>query len=201
MQSSFIVILLTNNTAIMQEVWKDIKGYEGYYQVSNLGRVKSLSRVVKRYEKGRGEVIQRRRERILSERDCRGYKTVLLCVGGSNKQKFIHRLVAEVFLDSVEGKDYVNHIDNDPSNNCSINLEWCTAKENAHHMIKQGRKACVKGENHPCRKLTEKQVRQIRREYKQGGVTQQQLASKYGVSRSNIGYIVRGVLWLFDVVK
>lgn len=104
----------------MQEIWKDIKGYEGLYQVSNLGRVKSLPR--KNVTK----------EKILNGgNNGDGYIKVSL----SNKLYYVHRLVAEAFIPKIEGKNFVNHIDENKSNNNVNNLEWCTNKENINHSI------------------------------------------------------------------
>lgn len=109
----------------MIEIWKDITGYKGYYQVSNHGRVKS-----KMLWRGRGEIILK---------DCLnrdGYKLVSLSKSGRKKTFQVHRLVCEVFIQNQEAKEFVNHIDNDPSNNRLDNLEWCTPKENVQHSIK-----------------------------------------------------------------
>lgn len=102
----------------MQEIWKDIAGYEGLFQVSNLGRVKSLPR--KNVTK----------EKILNGGDNGdGYIRVSL----SNKFYYVHRLVADAFIPKIEGKDFVNHKDEVKSNNNVDNLEWCTNQENIIH--------------------------------------------------------------------
>lgn len=103
------------------EIWKDVVGYEGFYQVSNEGNVRSLDRCVKcsnsiRFYKGR----------VLAQcRDDKGYYRVLLTIAGRHKSKQVHRLVAEAFIDNPYNKPEVNHKDEDPSNNCIDNLEWC----------------------------------------------------------------------------
>ena len=107
------------------ELWKDIQGYEGYYQVSNEGRVKSLERDVE----WRG-TIRHQSERILKESTHnRGYKRVRLCDGKSNI-KLVHRLVAEAFIPNPNNYPMINHKDENPSNNRVENLEWCTAQYN-----------------------------------------------------------------------
>ena len=110
----------------MQEVWKDIKGYEGQYQVSNKGRVKSLSRVT---SDGRSIV-----DKILkSGKNSVGYLIVNLYKDGQLRSYLIHRLVANAFTDNSENKPEVNHIDENKENNCVNNLEWVTRKENINH--------------------------------------------------------------------
>ena len=102
------------------EIWKDIPGYEGKYQVSNLGNVKSLKDKYGNY-----------REKILKIRKNKGnYLIVDLRKNGKQKTCLVHRLVAETFIPKIEGKEFVDHIDGDPSNNVYTNLRWCTIAEN-----------------------------------------------------------------------
>lgn len=99
----------------MTEEWLDVEGYEGLYQVSNLGRVKSLRDVS---------------ERILKQTGNTGYRMVVFCVRGIRKTFKVHRLVAKAFVDNPNGYPCVNHIDEDKDNNRSENLEWCTTAQN-----------------------------------------------------------------------
>ena len=100
----------------MEEIWKDIEGYEGLYQISNKGRVKSL---------------KWGKERILKPGiTSSGYLKVLLCKNGMIKHIKIHRLVANAFITNPENKPQVNHKDENKFNNSVNNLEWSTAKEN-----------------------------------------------------------------------
>lgn len=115
------------------EVWRDIKGFEGRYQVSNLGRVKSLARrmVVK--------------DRILKPfGNNKGYKCVHLW-NIQHKEPLIHRLVAEAFIPNPDGKKEVNHKDGNPLNNEVNNLEWCTHSENMLHSFRVLGQRTVKG--------------------------------------------------------
>lgn len=108
------------------ETWKDIEGFEGRYQVSNNGKVKS----VKAYNKcSYSKILKGRKTR-------KGYLRVQL---GENNDKYIHRLVASAFVDNPNGYNEVNHIDFNKSNNDHTNLEWCTHKQNMKHAIESGR--------------------------------------------------------------
>ena len=119
------------------EIWKDTKGYEGLYQVSNMGRVKSLERTVTR-KNGRKQII---RERILKPTTAtNGYLRVKLCNGsGKGKGFFVHRLVCEAFHENPKNKPCVNHIDENKVNNTASNLEWCTYSENNKHGTRTAR--------------------------------------------------------------
>lgn len=110
-----------------EEIWKDIKGYEGYYQVSNLGRIKSLQR--------NGTI---KKDRILKPNNVKGYLQITLQKNGIKAYKKIHRIVAENFITNINNKTEVNHIDGNKHNNCIENLEWVTKSENQKHAYKLG---------------------------------------------------------------
>lgn len=111
----------------MCEVWKDIFGYEGLYQVSTLGRVKSL-----------GNRSNHRNEIILKPAVVQGYLKVNLYKNSKGKIWSIHRLVALTFLKNSNNKPEVNHIDGNKKNNCLDNLEWNTKNENQKHCVATG---------------------------------------------------------------
>lgn len=109
------------------EIWKSIAGYNGSYQVSNFGRVRSLPRKINHNRKG----LRNWDGRILSQESMsRGYKRVMF---GDRKRYLVHRLVAAAFIPNKENKPCVNHIDGNPQNNCVNNLDWCTYSENEKH--------------------------------------------------------------------
>lgn len=103
----------------MTEEWRDIKGFEGLYQVSNLGRVKSLN-----YNKTKKEKI------LKPINNGRGYLYVTLWSNGKSKRFRVHRLVGQTFLDNPNNLPVINHKDENPMNNCVTNLEWCTYQYN-----------------------------------------------------------------------
>lgn len=120
----------------MTEEWKDIKGYEGLYQVSNLGRVKSLDRYI---TKSNG-VVQFKKGIIKTPKvNSDEYHTVTLSKNGRNKTIGIHILVAQHFIPNPENKLEVNHKDFDRKNNSVNNLEWCTHQENIKYSADNGR--------------------------------------------------------------
>jgi len=114
-----------------EEIWRDIRNYEGLYQVSNKGRVKSLGQTVR----GRSDSKRHLKGRILKLYTTNsGYLQVTLYKASGKKKKFlVHRLVCEAFHENPENKPCVNHIDENKENNIASNLEWCTYKENNNH--------------------------------------------------------------------
>lgn len=107
---------------IQQEKWKPVVGYEGRYEVSDLGRIRS-----KWFDK------------ILKPQGMNtGYKLISLTVNRKHKNALVHRLVAHAFLESIEGKKLVNHKNGDKSDNRAVNLEWCTYSENIRHAFSIG---------------------------------------------------------------
>lgn len=127
---------------MIKEVWKDIVGYEGKYHVSNLGRVKSLNRVIERqHPKSKTMTIK---EKVLSlAKGENGYLYVNLRSGKTGIIKSVHRLVAIAFIQNPENKYAVNHKDGIKTNNNIENLEWVTQSENGKHAYRIGLKVCA----------------------------------------------------------
>lgn len=114
------------------EIWASVAGYEGLYEVSNLGTVRSLSHRDIYGHNYKGKNLKPKIER-------NGYARVHLSNGATSKYFLVHRLVAEAFIPRKEGCNVVNHLDNNPQNNVAENLEWTTYKGNMQHATRQGR--------------------------------------------------------------
>lgn len=112
----------------MQEIWKDVTGYEGLYQVSNFGNVKSCDRVVLAGMNS-NHTYQHIKSKLLKTGGGK-YKQVILCKDGKIKAFTVHRLVAQAFIPNPNNLPCINHKDENPSNNRADNLEWCTYKYN-----------------------------------------------------------------------
>lgn len=112
-----------------EEAWKPVVGYEGKYEISNHGKIRSLNY----HSTGLTRELKKRLDRY-------GYPCILLSCGKSRKHHTIHRLVAEAFIPNPENKSEVNHIDGDKQNNHVSNLEWVTMKENQRHAWAHGLK-------------------------------------------------------------
>lgn len=121
----------------MDEIWADIKEYEGYYQVSNKGQVRSLDRVVMGSHGKPVTVLGC----VLKGEICKGYKRVHLIKDGKSKHFQVHRLVAQHFVSNPEDYPIINHKDENRLNNVADNLEWCTQKYNINYgscLVKRG---------------------------------------------------------------
>jgi len=185
---------INNYIMNIQEEWRDVKDYEGYYQISNLGRVKSLDRYIK--HRGGNTFIK---EKILKSilkinnySECFLYKY--------NKKTYrvrIHRLVAQQFLDLdiSDSKMCVCHKDDNRSNNHVDNLFLGTAKDNVRDCMKKNRRYHFIGEKNGCSKLTEKQVLKIRELCKNTNLTHKEISKQFNVSESRISIIKNRKSW------
>ena len=174
-----------------EEIWKDIIGYEGYYQVSNKGSVRSLDREVPLVSNVTSFHLKKRKGRELSLCTTKsGYCTAGLYKDGKGVHHSVHRLVAKHFLPQTA--ETVNHKDGNKTNNCVENLEWCSQKENTIHRSKVLGKA--RGQKQHLSKLTEEQVLEIFSRLSKGEATRK-LARDYGVSASSLHSIKIGESW------
>ena len=116
------------------EIWKDITNYEGIYQISTLGNVKGLRRVVN-MPRGKTRILK---DRMLNQTNCKGYLRVCLCVDGISKRFLVHRLVAESFISNPKNKPQINHLNGIKYDNRVENLEWVDNSQNMLHAYSFG---------------------------------------------------------------
>lgn len=115
----------------MKEIWKDVKGYKGFYQISNLGNIRCCQRIDK--------IGRHKKSKILKlDKQYDGYLKICLHKSCKQKKVMIHRLVAEAFIPNPENKPEVNHINGKKDDNRVENLEWVTRKENMKHAFNTG---------------------------------------------------------------
>ena len=176
---------------MLTETWKDIPEFRGSYQVSNMGRVRSVDRVVTfkngRKRKYKGMVLK-------PHLNNKGYECLNLYDDNGCNKKTVHRLVLGTFKPHVNMKDLeVNHIDGDKLNNHLTNLEWLTGRDNILHAHDIGL-INYKGEGNPRTKLSNADVLEILERLDTGGV-QREIALDYGVSNRCISHINTGTTW------
>lgn len=163
-------------------MWKPIRDYEGYYDVSDTGEVRSLG--------GR----RGSKPRLLKQSDLKGYRRVSLSVDGLRRDALVHRLVAEAFVVNEHNMPHINHIDGVKHHNESSNLEWTDHQGNMTHAWDNGLISNI-GEKHGGHKLTEAQVQYIKADTERTDYRAQKWAETYGVSSVAIYDIWAGRTW------
>lgn len=158
------------------EIWKPVPYFELLYQVSNSGKVKSL-----------------RNNIILKSSSVRGYRKVILSDKKMNS-RYVHRLVAEVFISNPNNLPEVNHIDGNKENNDYLNLEWVTPSQNVKHSYLLGR-VPKRGQSHERAKITDSQVIEIRSKYIPYKYSYARIGKEYGLDQSTISDIVNRKNW------
>lgn len=164
------------NIIMKEEIWKDIQGYEQFYQISNFGNVKSL------------------RHNLIMKLGKAEYLIATLCKYGKSKSFMVHRMTATAFIPNPENKPCINHLDGNKYNNKISNLEWVTYKENMKHAYDIG---LYNGRDASCgnRRLTSKQVLKIRKLYTNKTENQESLCKMFKCTNQNISCIVNGKTW------
>lgn len=163
------------------EIFKDVEGYEGLYQISNIGRLK---------------LVRFKKNRISVKKPCKdGYCRMLLRKNKLIEGVYIHRLVAKAFIPNNQEYPEVNHINGIKNDNRVENLEWCTSSENQKHAVKTKLQITGKGENSPYNILTESDVISIRKNYSYKKNTMRMLSLEYGVSLSTIQSVLNRTNW------
>jgi superfamily II helicase len=160
------------------EIWKDVIGFEGRYYISNLGNVRSRFKVLKPH----------------LNRD--GYMYINMINHGKNnggKTAKVHRLVALHFVENLQNKPHIDHIDGNKFNNVYTNLRWCTHQENITYAWESGIYNNV-GSKHAMSKLTESQVIEIRNKLN-NGQSGRSLANEYNVKGMCISNIKNNITW------
>jgi len=168
---------------LLLEDWQPIVGYEGWYEVSTLGRVRRLQPSNNTYV---GRILK-------PTIDGHGYPTVSLCRDGISKTAHLHHLVSRTFLAPQPEGYEPNHKDGDKTNNAVSNLEWLTRSENQKHAVALGLQVLPRGEDHPNAKLTTAEAKTIRS--LGGKVSRAKLAEVYGISPPEVSRIQNGTRW------
>lgn len=163
------------------ELWKDIPNYEGLYEVSDLGRVKSFPKHTYNFF------------RILKPKHTKGYLFLGLCKNKKVAAKRIHRLVAEAFIPNPENKPTVNHKKGIKTDNRVTEIEWNTILENNIHAYTSGLKKPKKSIDCNFSKLSENEIKQIKEN--QNNLNQRELGELHNVSQSNISNILNNKTW------
>ena len=158
----------TNNMCVINEEWRAIEGYEGLYEVSSLGRVRSIPHKFS---------FPNNKDGILACSMASGYKHVVLSKKGKSKGFLVHRLVASAFLIKPRGRKQVNHKDENKLNNAVSNLEWVTPRQNLEHsnVIKKLVKAAIKANEKPVLMFTKNG--EFIREFKSATIAAQSIGS------------------------
>jgi hypothetical protein len=166
----------------IEEIWKDIPEFIGYYQASNLGRIRRLPTTVKKwngYSKKQGRVIKT----FLINRT--GYLCFSTCACGVKKSYSVHRMVALAFLAPIEGKAHVNHIDSNRTNNKVENLEWVNISENAIHSIRSGNRT-VRGQ----KVVVDAEIANQIRFMNETGKNQFEIAALFSINQCTVSRVI-----------
>jgi len=167
----------------MNEIWKEISGLEGLYEISNLGNIRAMERSMP-YNKHKNFFMTKKGKILKIGKNRKGYAQTRLRKDGEYLNVKIHRLVANAFIPNPKNKPQVNHKDGNKANNAIENLEWVTNQENTDHAVRSGYKQ---------KKLNEYQVRVIR----QLGSDMRQpiIAELFGICQQTVSEIITRKIW------
>ena len=176
-----------------KEIWRSVVGFEGLYDVSSHGKIKSLDRLVEQVgNNGELRKIPYKGQILKQKISSRGYLTQALYVNGGPTYCLVHRLIARAFIPNPENKPQVNHINGIKTDNRVENLEWCTHSENQKEAFRLGLRN-QNGEKSPTSKLTEAQVLEIRA--KAGTKSHKKIGMEYGICRATVSFIITRKSW------
>lgn len=171
------------------EEWRPVPGYDGWYEVSDQGRVRSW-----KMPNGRPPGARRAKPVVLRQQRHRfGYLMVTLWKDGAARKDVVHRLVLTSFIGDAPFGHECGHLNSDPTDNRLVNLAWVTAVEN--HAHKKLRGTTLRGEKSPHAKLTAEKVLEMRAMYSAGGITHACLAKRYGISSAHVSTVINGKRW------
>lgn len=177
------------------EIWKDVKGLEGFYQVSNIGNVRSVKRYVNHYLGGKSL----KKSVVLKKRiNAWGYYSVILKKNSKTKNCVCHKLVAESFIINENNKPIINHKNGIKTDNRVENLEWCTYSENTKHAFDNNLIYIPKKEERYNSKITEEIVKEIREN--KLNLKNVDYAKKYSVSKVLITNIKKNKTWKINQI-
>jgi len=174
-----------------KEIWLPTKYFSHRYEVSNIGRVRSLDAFVNHKSGGKSF----KKGIVLKQfKTPKGYMAVTLACDSVQKTMLVHRVVAESFIDNPYNKPQINHINCIKNDNRVENLEWCTNQENLIHKMENGLCNCVRGESHHLAKLNVEMVEEIRIRLSKGE-SGKSICKDYNVSNVTIYNIKKGKIW------
>jgi len=170
-----------DNLNLPGEIWKEVAGYEGLYEASNLGRIRSVPRTL---IDGLGRARRYRSKILTGGVSDKGYWAVMMCRGSVQRMTLISRLVAETFIPNPDGKAEVNHKDGNKNDNSVNNLEWMTHQENSLHRNAVLRKNI--GDKNYGAKMTNETVMEMRKMREETGYAYRIIAEKFGLNENTI---------------